>query len=103
MALETTEFGRALEAVSDGKETLDSLLTILTREADLDTDARAARLGIVKAMRDSGRLSDSASAKVVRTMFKAPEPKSAPATSPESGPTPGSHPSNWSDLSDSQA
>jgi serine/threonine protein kinase len=102
MTLETSEFGRALEAVSDGKVSLDSLLTILTREPELATEERAARLGIVKTMLEAGRLSDSTSSKVVRTMFKAPEPKAPPGASPTSGPTPGSHPSNWSDWADNQ-
>src|SRR5262245_13971367 len=101
MALDTSEFGRALEAISDGKQSLDSLLKILTREKPLGTSHTAARFGIVKAMRESGRLSDAASAKVLRTMFKAPEPTPAPETSQQSAPVSGSHPSNWSDWAES--
>ena len=103
MALNTSEFGRALEAVSDGKESLDGLLTILTREDGLGTEERSARLGIVRAMRDSGRLSDVASAKVVRTIFQAPDPVAAPGTPPLSVPAPRSHPSNWSEWAENQA
>src|SRR6185295_6597315 len=103
MALNTSEFGRALEAVSDGKESLDGLLTILTREDGLGTEERSARLGIVRAMRDSGRLSDVASAKVVRTIFQAPDPVAAPGTPPLSVPAPRSHPSNWSEWAENQS
>jgi hypothetical protein len=65
MQLGTTEFKRALQAVSEGRQSLDSLLTALSSEDQVGTVECAARLGMVQELRDSGRLSDEACDKVV--------------------------------------
>jgi serine/threonine protein kinase len=96
MQLGTSEFERALQAVSEGRQSLDSLLTALSSEGPVGTSERAARLGMIRELRDSGRLSEAASDEVMKTIYRssesdAPRPASAP-----SAPVSGSHPSNWS-------
>ena len=99
MQLGTTEFERALKAVSEGSQSLDSLLTVLSREDQVGTGERAARLGMVQALRNSGRLSEAASDQVVKTIYRSADPNvSAPAPS---APVSGSHPSNsstWAEI-----
>ena len=93
MSLPTSEFERALEAVSEGRQSLDSLLTILRGEVPVDDAERVERRRLVEEMRDAGRLSETASGKVMHTMFNVPGPHAAdPAAS---RPRTGSHPSNW--------
>ena len=102
MALDTSEFGRALEAVSEGRQSLDSLLTILTREGELGTAERAARQRVVQGLRESGRLSEAASTKVIHTIFKTPIPMPPPTPSAPSASHLSGHPSNWTDWGEGQ-
>jgi len=99
MQLGTTEFKRALQAVSEGRQSLDSLLTALSSEDQVGTVECAARLGMVQELRDSGRLSDEASDKVVKTIYRSPDTGRDPAPS---APMSGSHPSNWSTWAENQ-
>ncbi len=102
MQLGTSEFERALNAVSEGRVSLDSLLTVLSREDQVGAGERAARLGMVQALCNSGRLSEAASDKVMKTIYRSPDPEVlAPASAP-SAPVSGSHPSNWSAWAENQ-
>jgi hypothetical protein len=99
MNLPTSEFGRALEEISEGRQSLDSLLTILRGEQPIDDAERAERQRLVQALRESGRLSETASGKVMRTIFHSPEPPAADS-SQASAPRGGSHPSNWAEWAE---
>jgi serine/threonine protein kinase len=102
MQLETSEFERALKAVSEGSQSLDSLLTVLSREDEVDTGERAARLGMVQALRNSGQLSEAASDKVVKTIYRSADPNVSAPQPALSAPASGSHPSNWSTWAENQ-
>ena len=102
MQLGTTEFESALNAVSEGRQSLDSLLTVLSREDQVGTGERAARLGMVQALRNSGRLSEAASDKVVKTIYRSADPNVSAPEAALSAPASGSHPSNWSAWAENQ-
>ena len=102
MQLGTTEFERALEAVSEGRQSLDSLLIVLSREDQVGTGERAARFGMVQALRNSGRLSEAASDEVMKTIYRTPDPNVSAPASAQSAPASGSHPSNWSAWAENQ-
>ena len=102
MQLGTSEFERALKAVSEGSQSLDSLLTALSREDQVDTGERAARLGMVQALRNSGQLSEAASDKVVKTIYRSADPNVSAPQPALSAPASGSHPSNWSTWAENQ-
>lgn len=102
MQLGTTEFERALKAVSEGSQSLDSLLTVLSREDQVGTGERAARLGMVQALRNSGQLSEAASDKVVKTIYRSADPNLSAPDAALSAPASGSHPSNWSTWAENQ-
>ena len=102
MQLGTTEFERALKAVSEGTQSLDSLLTELSREDQVGSGERAARLGMVQALRNSGQLSEAASDKVVKTIYRSADPNVSAPEAALSAPGSGSHPSNWSTWAENQ-
>ena len=102
MQLGTSEFESALNAVSEGRQSLDSLLTVLSREDQVGTGERAARLGMVQALRNSGRLSEAASDKVVKTIYRSADPNVSAPEAALSAPASGSHPSNWSAWAENQ-
>ena len=75
---------------------------MLSREDQVGTGERAARLGMVQALRNSGRLSEAASDKVVKTIYRSADPNVSAPEAALSAPASGSHPSNWSTWAENQ-